>query len=255
MIGSCLAGSVKVLTGAEGRRAGQAGEVRPVARILVPAVAAVSLAVAWATPTLSGRFDILPVTAAEASQRLEASTVEVVALGCDLAQRQGTAVAIAAGHVLTNEHVVGVFRSLDVAASGHPVIAASIALVNRTVDLALIDAGGLTVPPLALSPYDPEPGEGVWLAGFPHDPQGAGGTLLDDGLVVAQALVVDDARGTMRLDTPVTPGMSGGPVLDRSGRLAGLLYGVQSPTNDALVIPVSVLRSVINAGLSAGSTC
>jgi hypothetical protein len=49
--------------------------------------------------------------------------------------------------------------------------------------------------------------------------------------------------------------MSGGPVLDRSGRLAGLLYGEQSPTNDALVIPVSVLRTVIDAGLSAGSSC
>jgi S1-C subfamily serine protease len=95
----------------------------------------------------------------------------------------------------------------------------------------------------------------VWLAGFPHDTQREAGTVLDDGLVVAAAHVVDDAGGTMRLDTPVTPGMSGGPVLDRSGRLAGLLYGEQSPTNDALVIPVSVLRTVIDAGLSAGSSC
>jgi S1-C subfamily serine protease len=79
--------------------------------------------------------------------------------------------------------------------------------------------------------------------------------MLDNGLVVIVARVVDNAHGTIRLDMPVTPGMSGGPVLDRSGRLAGLVYGVQSPTNDALVIPASVLRSVISAGLSAGRTC
>ena len=229
--------------------------MRVVARVALAGVLAAGGAAAWATPTLPARLDILPVTPAEANRLLEASTVEVVALGCDLAQRQGTAVAVGAGRVLTNEHVVGVFRSLDVAANGQPVIAASTALVNHAVDVAVVSAGGLIVPPLVLSPFDPQPGEAVWLAGFPHDPKRAAGTLLDDGLVVAPAHVVDDARGTIRLDAPATPGMSGGPVLDRSGRLAGLVYGVQSPTNDALAIPASVLHAVIDAGLSAGGGC
>lgn len=225
------------------------------ARVVVVVAVATGFVVGRAAPTLSARLDILPISADEASRRLDASTVELVALGCDLAQRQGTAVVVASGRVLTNEHVVGAFRSLDVAATGQPVIAASIALVNRTVDLALVSVGGLASNPLVLSPFDPEPGEAVWLAGFPHDPRQAGGTMLDSGLVVIMARVVDNVHGTMRLDVPVTPGMSGSPVLDRSGRLAGLIYGVQSPTNDALVIPASVLRSVISAGMSAGQTC
>ena len=40
------------------------------------------------------------------------------------------------------------------------------------------------------------------------------------------------------------PGMSGGPVLDETGRLAGLVFGVDTVTNDTLAIPASALREL-----------
>jgi serine protease Do len=226
-----------------------------VLRGLVVIVALVGVQAGLVTPTLSARLDVLPLSADQVDKSLELSTVEIVALGCDLAQRQGTAVAIGGGRLLTNQHVVGTFRSLDVAANAEPVANASVALINRTVDVAVITAEAVGAPPIAFAGFDPQPGESVWLAGFPHGPPPTGAVVLDDGLVVVPTHVVDDGHGTMRLDAPATPGMSGGPVLDRSGHLAGLVYGVQSPTNDALVVPASVLRAVIAGGLTAGAAC
>ena len=59
----------------------------------------------------------------------------------------------------------------------------------------------------------------------------------------------------MRLDVPVRPGMSGGPVLDQAGRLAGIVFANQSPTNDALVIPASVLRTTLSRTLTEARGC
>jgi len=56
---------------------------------------------------------------------------------------------------------------------------------------------------------------------------------------------LDQPWPVMRLDAPVRPGMSGGPVLDASGRLAGIVFGNEVPTGQALVIPVSQLRRLL----------
>jgi S1-C subfamily serine protease len=49
--------------------------------------------------------------------------------------------------------------------------------------------------------------------------------------------------------------MSGGPVLDQRGRLAGVVFAVQSPTDDALAIPVSAVRSILRGILTAPLGC
>jgi S1-C subfamily serine protease len=238
--------------------------VRLVVRVLVVAVAVVAVQAGMVTPTLSARLDVLPISAATAERLLERATVEVNALGCDLSLRQGTAVVVAPDRVLTNEHVVGRFRSVDVSADGRPVIAASLVLASSAADVAVVDAGGLALGPLPVAPEDPLPGEPVRVAGFPHDDHSiVGSTTAPDGLVIAPTTVVDYVDGgamalpgvVMRLAAGVLPGMSGGPVLDRMGRLAGLVFGEQSPTGDALAIPASELRAVLAAGLTGSPGC
>ena len=59
----------------------------------------------------------------------------------------------------------------------------------------------------------------------------------------------------LHLDVPVRTGMSGGPVLDEAGRLAAVVFAVQSPTNDGLAIPVSVVRSMLDGNLTAPAAC
>jgi S1-C subfamily serine protease len=238
--------------------------VRVVVRVAVVAVVVAAMQAGTVTPTLSARLDVLPVSMAAADELLGRATVEVTALGCDLSLRQGTAVVVAPDQVLTNAHVVGRFRSVDVSADGRPVIATAAVLASPAADLAVVDAGGLALGPLSLAPDDPLPGEPVRVAGFPHDEHPTpGATTTADGLVIEATSVVDYVDGggmalrgvVMRLGAAVTPGMSGGPVLDRAGRLAGLVFGEQSPTGDALAIPASELRMVLAGGLTGSPGC
>ena len=133
--------------------------------------------------------------------------------------------------------------------------------VSAAADVAVVQSTGLRAHPLTVAVSDPFPGQPVWVAGFPHDP---GPTARrGEGLVLDAARVVDYVDGApmgqrgrvMRLDVPVRPGMSGGPVLDQAGRLAGIVFANQTPTNDALVIPASVLRATLADGLTQAQGC
>ena len=233
-------------------------------------VATVAVQALFTTPTVSARLDIAPLSDSEAAQRLDKATVELLVLGCDLSLRQGTAVALNRGTygsaLVTNQHVIGTFRSLDVSEDGFRPAAASSAAVLPGADVAVVTAGGLGLAPLELSPDDPRPGDPVRFAGYPHD---AATPSLPDGLVIDSARVIDYVSSpspspspspapvmrVMRLNAQAVPGMSGGPVLDRGGRLAGLVFGVQSPTDDTLAVPVSVLRRLLAGPSSPPGRC
>lgn len=213
------------------------------------------------TSTLPARWDFNPIPQGEAVQRLQRSTVEILSLACDLVSRQGTAVAIGRDQLLTNRHVAGSARSVSVAAEGTPLASSSAVESSPVADVAVVHVGSLAVDPLALAPDDPLPGEPVRVAGYPHDPPAQ---ALADGLVVADASVVDFFDGSsvgepgpvMRLSVGVTAGMSGGPVLDQAGRVAGLVFAVQSPSNNTLAIPASVLRRLLSLNdLAPSSPC
>ena len=111
--------------------------------------------VGLATPTLSSRLDITPITDAQATKRIVHSTLEVLALGCDLSLRQGTGVAVAPDRILTNEHVVGSYRRVDLAADGAALIAPRTVRTSAGADLVAIEADGLPTKPLALGDRRP----------------------------------------------------------------------------------------------------
>lgn len=54
----------------------------------------------------------------------------------------------------------------------------------------------------------------------------------------------------MRLDVRADPGDSGGPVVDATGRLVGIVYATERVTQMALVIPTSALRRVLAGDLA-----
>jgi S1-C subfamily serine protease len=226
------------------------------------AAAVLTVLVATTTSTAPSQSDVAPIAKAAVDRRLERGAVSLIGLGCDLSLNQGTGVAIGSSQVLTNRHVVERLRSLDlVYGATAPVIPSRQQIgVSTANDVAVVRVALRGAEPLALGTEDPWPGEPVWVAGFAHD---AGGDTLADGLTVKAARVVDYVSGramgqrsrVLRLDVPVRPGMSGGPVLDQRGRLAGVVFAVQSPTDDALAIPVSAVRSILRGILTAPLGC
>ena len=112
---------------------------------------------------------------------------------------------------------------------------------------------------MALANGDPAPGTLVRVAGYPSAPTGQ----RDPGFTVIQTSILDYVRGAevgepwpvMRLANPVRPGMSGGPVLDASGRLAGIVFGNELPTGEALAVPASQLRRLLGTNAFVPVAC
>ena len=232
---------------------------RRLTRLAVFTLLAAAVDMVLVTPTLPARLDTAPLTVKQIEHRVTQGTVEVMALQCDLALNHGTGVAIGRDRILTNRHVVGQPRDVDLAADIAPVVRPRGLHASAGTDLAVVDVDAVPVTPLPLAPDDPEPGERVWMAGYPHD--GPGGT--SKGLVVQPAHVLDFVDGrpmgqpgdVLRIDATARAGMSGGPVLDAAGRVVGLLFGVQTTTGDSVVLPVSLLRTTLSVPMVAPPRC
>ena len=224
-------------------------------RATVVAVLVVGIVGGWATPTLSSSADVNPVPPDQLELAVRAATVELMTLGCDLGTRQGSAVALAAGSIVTNRHVVDAARLTEVVPDLGPVLRGTTAVSTAGTDLALVRVRNAGFRPLPLAPEDPRPGDQMTMAGF---------TPGSDGIVIRQARVVDFVDGAprgqavpvMRLDAHIGPGMSGGPVVDAAGRLAGVIFGTESPSDYAVALPVSAVRILLGqAGSARAESC
>ncbi len=222
--------------------------VRAVAGLLVTAAGVL----VPATSTIQSRYDFAPVTAAQAGDLLQASTVQVVAFGCDLRRRDGTAVVIGADRLLTNRHVVDASRVVNVFPEDGPSVTAVVRVAWQG-DVASVLATGLGRPALRLASRDPLPGDRVRLAGFPAQPPSAG--LVVESLRVVGSVSAGQPWRVLRLSGPARQGMSGGPVLDEAGRLAGIVFGNEVQTGQALVIPASALDQLIRADAFTSAGC
>jgi S1-C subfamily serine protease len=226
-----------------------------VARAVAAAALVAAVVACTPTHTTPASADFTPIDAQAALAALQRSTVQVMAFGCNLQRHDGTAVAIGDGQLLTNAHVVAGSRLVDIAADDAATRVGSEALVAPAGDVAVVDDPGPALPGLALAPRDPAPGSPVRVAGFPA---GAPGLTLVSTQVAdyADGQPVGEPWPVMRLMASVRPGMSGGPVLDAAGRLAGIVFGNEVPDGRALVVPVSQLRKLLAARtFAASSTC
>lgn len=138
----------------------------------------------------------------------------------------GSAVVVdGKGHVLTAYHVVKQCRGLRLH-QRDAVIPARVVAVDRSLDLALLEATQpLPGRAARFRQTAASGGEAVLVAGFPREVSGTGMLKAQRARVTA---VADPRAGParMRISAVVNSGTSGGPVLDRSGRVIGLVTGM-----------------------------
>ena len=148
----------------------------------------------------------------------------------------GTAFAVSPGLLVTNQHVVDGCASVEVvAADGRRT--GAVVDADALIDLALIRVTGLKGATARLrSPRNVRLGEAVMVFGFPLSGSLTSGGNFTSGLV-SGLRGLRDAAGEIQITAPVQPGNSGGPVLDASG----LVVGVVQAKLDAL-------RSAITTG-------
>jgi S1-C subfamily serine protease len=138
-------------------------------------------------------------------------------------QWSGTGFVVAPNLLITNAHVVEEAASISVASFAGRAIGETVILDCRN-DLALVRFNGLEPPtPLVFRlGSGPSLGESAHAFGYPLSGILGSGPQVATGVISGLLGPSDDAR-ILQITTPIQPGSSGGPVLDSSGLLIGVV--------------------------------
>lgn len=209
------------------------------------------------------RFDPLPALTGPAPDVAPPSprvlrTPGVRAAAPSVVRIQGTACGLGVGGsgwvagdglVVTNAHVVAGQRDTVVQTSAGGSLAAAVAHFDARNDVAVLRVAGLDAPPLALAPTA-QAGTGGAILGYPlNGPFDARAARIG----ATQTVVADDAygRGPVRrqlttLRGVVRSGNSGGPVVDRRGRvLATVFAATTSGPPGGYGVPNAIVRAAL----------
>ena len=157
----------------------------------------------------------------------------------------GTGFVISAdGQVVTNAHVIGEGRAINVElSSGRLLPVLAIEASDQLLDLAVlrVDVGEESLVPLKLSIKSCAPGMRVAAFGNPLG--------LRNSVVAGVVSAVREVQGRelIQLAMPTQPGNSGGPLVDLSGNVCGIV-NMKSAIDDNLgfAIPVDQLTPILN---------
>ena len=187
------------------------------------------------------------LTPEEIAQTALASTVLIVIQDNLGRSSFGSGFVIGDGQIATNAHVVEGASSGTVKLAGAETEHAidSILTIDRAHDLAIVEATGITASALSFGDSDTvHVAQSVYAAG---SPQGLTGTF-SSGIISAirpegNSLVADRI---IQMTVPVSPGSSGGPLLNTDGEVVGVVFSqVTSGQNLNFAIPVNFLKTLL----------
>ena len=112
---------------------------------------------------------------------------------------------------------------------------------NKYNDLALLKVSASGIKPLPLGNSDAvKIGETVYVAG---NPKGLQGTF-SDGIISSRH--GGHAKGRLQMTAPISPGSSGGPVLNRMGKVVGVSYAIlEGGQNLNFAIPSLYVKTLL----------
>ena len=167
----------------------------------------------------------------------------------------------AAGHIVTNDHVVEGTGSLAVRLATGQVVRAQLVGTAPNYDLAVIrvDNTRSLPPPIAIGTSDDlKVGQWVFAIGNPF---GLDQTLTT-GIISALKRRLPSSAGreitnVIQTDAAINPGNSGGPLLDSAGRVIGVNTAILSPSGTSagigFAIPIDSVNRVVPELIRRGS--
>jgi S1-C subfamily serine protease len=189
------------------------------------------------------------------------SVVKLTAFGCDQAV-SGSGWVVRPGIVVTNAHVVAGSEAMRAQLPGRDeVVPATPIFFDPVHDIAMVRASGLRRLPTLKVAEQAKAGTPAAILGYPgggpYDVQFArlGGTAM----IPAGSAVINRESGK-RASIPSTallgrsrPGNSGGPIVDGSGRVLGMIYGGEVSGLDSFAVPLGAIRTAIrDSGVTSG---
>lgn len=179
------------------------------------------------------------------SLEVKPSVVKVLQVGRDGLDGLGTGFVVnEEGLIATNLHVIGEARRLEIEMSdGTKHEVAEVTATDAHWDLALLRVKGTGFKPLPLADSEAvKQGQPVVAMG---NPEGLAFSVVE-GVVSAFPDIVNEVP-MIRLALPIERGNSGGPLLDRQGRVIGLLTMKSAVTDNlGFAMPVNELKRLID---------
>ncbi|HKG09965.1 MAG TPA: trypsin-like peptidase domain-containing protein [Gaiellaceae bacterium] len=164
------------------------------------------------------------------------------------------------GHLVTNNHVVGDSQTVSIRFADESEEQGRVIGTDPSTDIALVqvDLTGHDVTPVKLgSSADVEVGDPVYAIGNPFGLERSltAGIVsaVDRDITAPNHFTINDVIQT---DAPVNPGNSGGPLLDASGNVIGVVSQIQSENGGNIgigyAVPSDTVRNVVGT-LKSGS--
>ena len=148
---------------------------------------------------------------------------------------EGSSFVIAPERVLTNAHVVAGTESVAVE-TADGVLDAEVVGYDPATDVAVLEVPGLDAPMLPLSPQEAPTGLDVLVLGYPLDgPYTPSAGRVRDQIELRGPDIYGSAtvaRQVYTVRAQVRSGNSGGPLVDTSGQVRGLVFGAAVDDDD-----------------------
>jgi S1-C subfamily serine protease len=161
------------------------------------------------------------------------------------------------GDILTSLHVVADSRDIEVTFADGTKSPAAIVTSQPEHDIAVIRAAqppAQIVPAILGDPGSVHEGSEVFAVGNPFGLVGSISAGVVSGL--DRSFKRQDSgqvlTGLIQVDTAVNPGNSGGPLVDRDGRVIGIVAALINPTDDDVFIGIGLAVPIDVAGGAAG---
>jgi S1-C subfamily serine protease/regulator of sirC expression with transglutaminase-like and TPR domain len=178
---------------------------------------------------------------ADIAASIRGAVVKVTQVGREGAYGVGTGFVVSEdGLIATNRHVIGEARGIRVETSDGKVHEVTEVFASDTrLDLALVRIGAKGLKPLPLGDSDAlRQGEPIVAMG---NPEGLTYSVVEG--VVSEVRREIEGVGMIQLAVPIERGNSGGPLLDRQGRVVGILTLKSARTeNLGFAMPVNELK-------------
>ncbi|MBK5224745.1 MAG: trypsin-like peptidase domain-containing protein [Acidimicrobiia bacterium] len=183
----------------------------------------------------------------------------VVAVLTDVGEGSGV-VWDADGTIVTNNHVVAGARTFEVAFADGDRVAAELIAVDPLTDLAILRAERQELPPADFATELPEVGELAIAIGNPLGFENTATAGIVSGLhrsIPGSASTTQSLIDLIQTDAPISPGNSGGALVDAEGRVMGINVAYIPPAASAVsigfAIPATTVTDVVEQLLEDGT--
>jgi S1-C subfamily serine protease len=170
----------------------------------------------------------------------------------------GSGVVINAdGEVLTSLHVVTESTRIQVTFADGTEAEARIVAIQPENDIAVLRPSRLPqvlVPAVLGNPSAMNVGDEAYAVGHPFGLYASMTSGVISGFERTFRLQNSDQRleGLIQIDAAVNPGNSGGPLLNRSGQVVGIVTGLANPTDESFFVGIGFAVPIDIAGGAAG---